>query len=83
MLRHEIYDIEKVRVLKSNFHTAFETPQGKEVIEFLENACHWYQSCIDEHNPELTYVNDGKRQVLATIKTILECSPEQLLSLIN
>jgi hypothetical protein len=76
-------DIEFIRTLKSNFHTTFDTPQGKEVMKFLERSCSWYQSCFVPSNPEMTYINDGKRQVLATIKTILEFSPEIISKLVN
>lgn len=67
--------------LKSNFHATFDTPQGKEVMMFLEQTCCWYKSVWSPNQPDLTLINDGKRQVVATIKTILECSPEQICSL--
>lgn len=71
-------DIKYVEGLKSNFHATFDTPQGKEVMSYLEKSCCWYRSVYDPQSPELTLINDGKRQVLATIKTILECSPDQI-----
>jgi hypothetical protein len=67
--------------LKSNFHATFDSPQGKEVMRFLEQTCCWYQSILVPSNPDLTLINDGKRQVVATIKTILELSPEQIVNL--
>ena len=74
-------DIDYVRGLKGNMHSVFDSPQGKEVMEFLEMSCHWYQSCLVPSHPDLTLVNDGKRQVIATIKTILKLSPEQIAAL--
>lgn len=71
-------DIQYVSALKSNFHTVFDTPQGKEVLDFLEKTCCWRQTVWNPSSPELTLINDGKRQVLSTIKTFLECSPEQI-----
>ena len=67
--------------LKSNMHACFDTPQGKEVMRFLELTGCWYRSCWDPQHPDMTLINDGKRQVVATIKTILECSPEQIINL--
>lgn len=67
--------------LKSNFHATFDTPQGKEVLRFLEISCCWYKSVFVPDSPEMTLINDGKRQVIATIKTILELSPEQIVHL--
>jgi len=74
---------EDVRALKSNVHATFDTPQGTEVMKFLEKSCSWYHSVWVPGNPDLTLINDGKRQVVATIKTILECSPDQLEAIIN
>lgn len=67
--------------LKSNFHAVFDSPQGKEVIRFLEKTCCWYQSTLVPGQPEMSQQNDGKRQVLATIKTILELSSDQIIQL--
>jgi len=72
---------EFVAGLKSNFHSTFDSPQGKEVLHFLEVSCKWYQSVWDSEHPDMTLINDGKRQVVATIKTILELSPDQLVEL--
>ena len=71
-------DKNQISSLKSNMHAVFDTPQGKEVMAFLEQSCGWYQSIFDPSTPELTLINDGKRQVIATIKTILTLSPEQI-----
>ena len=67
--------------LKSNIHACFESPQGKEVMKFLENTCCWYRSVWSPESPDLTLINDGKRQVVATLKTIMELSPDQIVAL--
>jgi len=74
-------DINFVQGLKSNMHTVFDGPSGQEVMKYLEISCGWYKSVFDPQDPNMTLINDGKRQVIATIKTILELSPEQLVSL--
>ncbi len=74
---------DEAAALKSNMHATFESPQGKEVMDYLEKSCCWYQSCLVPGNNDHTLINDGKRQVLATIKTILKCSPEQISALVS
>lgn len=74
-------DREYVAGLKSNMHAVFDTPQGKEVLRFLEISCRWYQTVFSQAGPEMTMINDGKRQVIATIKTILDLSPDQIVSI--
>ena len=70
-----------VAELKSSMHTLFDSPQGADVMRFLELSCCWYKSIYEPGNPDMTLINDGKRQVIATIKTILELSPQQIVAL--
>ena len=72
-------DIDAVRALKSNLRASLDTPQGKEVIKFLEKLCGWYD--FSENDPNNILIAHGKRQVLATIKTLLELSPEQIVAM--
>jgi hypothetical protein len=74
-------DKEYVSGLKHNMHMVFDTPQGKEVLRFLEVHCCWYKSVFVPDSPDMTLINDGKRQVIATIKTILELNPDQIVLL--
>lgn len=74
-------DRSEVAALKSNIHATFDSPQGKEVLRFLEMTCCWYQSVLVPGDPQMSLINDGKRQVLATIKTFLELSPDQIVAL--
>ena len=77
----DLTDINYVIGLKSNLHATFDSPQGKEVMKFLEVTGCWYRSVWDPSNPDMTLINDGKRQMVATIKTILECNPHQIIEL--
>lgn len=77
----DMSNVEYVAGLKSNMHACFDSPQGKEVMRFLETTCCWYRSVWAPDVPDMTLINDGKRQVLATIKTILELTPEQITEL--
>lgn len=72
-------DYEEVKVLQSNFRTTFDTTHGKECIKFLEQLCGWYD--FNETEPNTILIAHGKRQVLATIKTLLNSNAEQIVAL--
>uniref|UniRef100_A0A6M3K534 Bbp19-like phage domain-containing protein n=1 Tax=viral metagenome TaxID=1070528 RepID=A0A6M3K534_9ZZZZ len=74
-------NIEYVKDLQSNLHILFDSPQGKEVLRFLEVSCGWYESIFDPVNKDLTLINAGKRQVIATIKSLLKYTPEEIVAL--
>jgi hypothetical protein len=74
-------DIEYVKGLQSNFHSAFDTPQGKEIMEFLEELVGYDTSIFDPTSKENTWIRDGGRQVVATIKTLLKHKAEDIVSL--
>lgn len=72
-------DINYVKVLKSNLRASLDTDAGKEVIKALEEICGWYD--FREYDPNKVLISHGKRQVLATIKTLLNLTPEQIVAL--
>lgn len=72
-------DIEQVKVLKSNLRATFETGAGLETLKFLEQLCGWYD--FHDIDPNVVLIKHGKRQVLATIKTLLDSTPEQVVAL--
>ena len=67
--------------LKSNMHATFDSNHGKEVMRFLEKRCSWYDSVFNPTNPDMTLIAAGRREVLATIKTIMKSTPEQITAL--
>ena len=75
----DLKDIEAVRGLQSNLRASLGTPAGQEVVKFLEEICGWYD--FAETEPNMILIKHGKRQVLATIKTLLEINPEQVVAL--
>jgi len=76
-------DINYIANVKSCMQIAFEGNNGDILMDFLENTCCWYQSTLVPGDPEMTMVNDGKRQVLSTIKTMMRLTPEQIVALVN
>lgn len=75
----DLENIDEVKALQSNLRASLDTPQGKEVIKFLEEICGWYD--FSETDPNMILIKHGKRQVLATIKTLLKLNPEQIVAL--
>lgn len=70
---------QEVRQLQDSMRVLFDTPQGKELMEFLEQICGWYDFRGTDTNTIL--IKTGKRQVLATLKTLLSVTPEQIAQL--
>lgn len=74
-----LQNIEEVKSLQSNLRATLGTDAGKEVIKFLEEICGWYD--FSDVDPNIILLKNGKRQVLATIKTLLNLSPDQIVVL--
>jgi hypothetical protein len=77
----DLSNIEYVKALQSNLHVLFDSPAGKEVMEFLETSCSWYDSIFVPVDKDRTLINAGRREVIATIKTLLKFPPEQIIAL--
>uniref|UniRef100_A0A6M3K7K4 Bbp19-like phage domain-containing protein n=1 Tax=viral metagenome TaxID=1070528 RepID=A0A6M3K7K4_9ZZZZ len=76
-------NIDEAKLLISHMRATFETPSGKEVLKYLEQSCGWYESIYDPVNKDRILVNAGRREVVATIKSFLELSPEQVVALVK
>lgn len=72
----DLTNIKDVKGLQSNLHAVFDGPAGKEAMKFLEHICGWYD--FAETDPDVICNLNGRRQVLATIKTLLEHPAEQV-----
>ena len=77
----KLTDLDEVKALQSNLRASLETPQGKEVMRFLEEACGWYESIFDPMNRDMILINAGKREVVATLKTLLKLDASQVVEL--
>ena len=75
----DLKNIDHVKALQANLTASLDSPQGKEVIAFLEEICGWYD--FSDSDPNMILIKHGKRQVLATIKTLLKLNPEQIVAL--
>ena len=77
----DLNNINDVKALQSDLRASLDTPQGKEVMTFLEQVCGWYD--FKEIDPNMILINHGKRQVLATIKTLLRLNADQIVAISN
>ena len=75
----KLTNIDDVKALQSNLRASLETAPGKEIMKFLEGICGWYD--FTEVDPNKILIAHGKRQVLATLKTLIELKPEQIVAL--
>lgn len=80
---YRLDDINTVKGLQSNLHICFDGVPGQEVMRFLEASCGWYESIFDPVNKDRILINAGKREVLATIKTLLNLSADQIVSMVK
>jgi len=77
----ELTNIDDVKGLQSNLHIIFDGEPGKEVMKFLEHSCGWYESIFDPINKDRILINAGKREVVATLKTLLRLPAEQIVAM--
>ena len=74
----KLQDLDYIKGLQSNMRACFSTPQGEEVLRFLEEAVGYDASVFDPLSKENTWIQDGKRQVVATLKALLKLTPEEI-----
>lgn len=69
---------DEIAALKSNFHVVFDSPQGKEVLDYLKKICSWYPTVYDSSDTNLIIARDANRKIVGTIETILRLNADQL-----
>ena len=74
-------DIDYVKGLKTNLHTTFDSPQGKEAMKFLEKIGGWTPTIMDSNQTNDIVSRDANRKLIGTLKTILELTAEQIVEL--
>lgn len=70
-------NLQDVKALQANLKA--KPLSDKDNMKFMEQLCGWFDFMQTDQNQIL--ISHGKRQVLATIKTLLECTPEQIVAL--
>ena len=74
-------NVEEIKALQANLHACFGSPQGKEVLKYMEQLCHWTPTIYDSNDTNDIIARDASRKIYGTIKTFLELNPEQLAAL--
>jgi phage baseplate assembly protein W len=77
----DLKNLSEVKELHNNIRATFDTPQGKEVMRFLEEASGWYESIFDPDNRDRILINAGRREVVATLHTFLKYPPERIVAM--
>ena len=77
----DLTNINDVKGLQADMRGVFETGSGINVMKFLEQTCNWYDSVFDMDNRDYVLIKAGRREVVATIKTMLKCSAEEVVAL--
>lgn len=76
-------DINVVKGLQSNLKATFDTPQGKEVMRFMEQRFNWIPNVFDSEDTNAIIARDANRKLIGTLKTLMELTPEQVVALAN
>ena len=79
----DMTDVNVVKGVIDNVSLTFNTESGKEVMRFLEQSCGWYESIYDPSDTNRVLLNAGRREVLATIKTLLKLTPDEVVALVK
>jgi hypothetical protein len=75
----DLTKLDDVKSLQSDLRATFDTPSGKVVMSFLEGISGWFD--FHETDRDRILVGHGKRQVVASIKTLLTAKAEQIVAL--
>ena len=75
----DLTKLDDVKALQSNLRTSLETASGKEVMKFLEQICGWYD--FMETDKDKILIGHGKRQIIATLKTLIDKKAEEVVAL--
>lgn len=70
-------ELEKLKVLKSNYIRTFSSDEGKQVLADLESKC-YIKDTTFSRDPHLTAFNEGQRSVVLSIKSMMDLDVAKL-----
>lgn len=73
--------LDEAKALKSNVCATFESRPGQEAMLFIEKIGSWYPTVFDAGDTNSVIARDANRRLIGSIKTVMECSPEQIVAL--
>ena len=77
----DMTNIDEIKALQSNLRATFDTPQGKEVMRYIESIGSWYPRMSDSGETNEIIARDANRRLIGTIKTMMQLTPEQIAAL--
>ena len=76
-------NIDEVIGLMSNMRATFDTPQGKEVMRFIEQIGHWTPTVFDTLDTNEVIARDANRRLIGTLKSLLTLKPSEITQMAN
>jgi hypothetical protein len=78
-------NLDKLKVLKQSYNSAFSSEAGQKVLEDLEKWCYIKTTTFPFNTPDalLLAFNEGKRAVILHIKTMMEFDIQRISEMLN
>jgi len=73
--------LDDIKALQSNLHATFDSPQGKEVMRYIEKIGSWTPTVYDSGETNEIIARDANRRLIGTLKSLLVLTPEQVMAL--
>jgi hypothetical protein len=75
--------LDRAEALQKAYRLVFLSEAGQEVMEDLEKQAFFKTTTSLNPHPHATFLNEGRRQLLLYIKTVVETPPEELVKYIE
>lgn len=75
--------IDEAKSLKNAVHLTFESNSGKEVMAYMEKIGGWIPNLYDSGETNEIIARDANRRLIGTLKSIMNLTAEQIVTLIN
>ncbi len=79
----DLTDLAQAKAIKQDIEFMFNTPQGKNVMEFMKQIGGWWPNAFDSNETNEIIARDANRRLIGTLRTMMDLSPEQIVALAN
>ncbi len=70
-----MFTLDNLNSRRANYRAVFQTPDGKKVLKDLMQFSNFFRGSYVKGDPSTTAFNEGMRQVILRILTIMETDP--------
>lgn len=77
----DLTDPAQAKALKQDIDYIFNTPQGKNVMRFMQEIGGWFPTVFDSNETNDIIARDANRRLIGTLRTMMEIAPEQIVTL--